>query len=186
MADLRSWGVNFVRLGVMWEAVETSEGVYNTTYLNELNDLIYKLGEYGIYTMLDAHQDASSRLTCGEGFPTFQTSKVNSTCADWSDPAFDDIKKVDTDCMSIDDYDYIADSQGWPEISECLHVPFFKYYTTIEAMAVFEQLYHETDTKAHLQTSFINFWKAVAPVFKNNTWVIGFDPVNEPALGANF
>lgn len=33
--DLKNWGFNFVRLGVMWEAVETAPGVYNTTYLDE-------------------------------------------------------------------------------------------------------------------------------------------------------
>ena len=53
--DLVSWGVNMVRLGVMWEAVETSEGVYNTTYLEEVNKLINKLGAKGIYTMVDFH-----------------------------------------------------------------------------------------------------------------------------------
>jgi endoglycosylceramidase len=31
--DLVSWGFNFVRLGVMWEAVETSPGNYNSTYI---------------------------------------------------------------------------------------------------------------------------------------------------------
>jgi endoglycosylceramidase len=35
--DLVEWGFNFVRLGVMWEAVETSEGVYNETYLDEID-----------------------------------------------------------------------------------------------------------------------------------------------------
>jgi endoglycosylceramidase len=35
IADLKNWGVNFVRLGVMWEAVEIAPGVYNTTYLDE-------------------------------------------------------------------------------------------------------------------------------------------------------
>jgi aryl-phospho-beta-D-glucosidase BglC (GH1 family) len=29
MKNLKSWGLNHVRLGVMWEAVETSPGVYN-------------------------------------------------------------------------------------------------------------------------------------------------------------
>ena len=150
MENLRKWGVNLVRLGVMWEAVETAEGAYNTTYLNEVKDLVAKLGTYGIYTMLDAHQDVLSRSTCGEGIPDFQARKVNSTCEDWSDPAFDDIKKVDTDCTSIKDYDYIEDINGNPYISECLKAPFFKYYTTIEVMAVFEQLYLETDKTALL------------------------------------
>jgi aryl-phospho-beta-D-glucosidase BglC (GH1 family) len=107
MENLQKWGINLVRLGVMWEAVETSAGDYNATYLTEIKALVAKLGTYGIYTMLDAHQDVVSRSTCGEGFPDFYAKSLNSTCEDWSDPAFDDIKKVDTDCMSIQDYDYI-------------------------------------------------------------------------------
>ena len=31
--DLQKWGINFVRLGITWESVERSEGVYNETYL---------------------------------------------------------------------------------------------------------------------------------------------------------
>jgi len=85
----------------MWESVETSAGVYNTTYLNELKTLVAKLGTYGIYTMLDAHQDVVSRSTCGEGFPDFYAKAINSTCTDWSDGAFNDIKKVDTTCMTM-------------------------------------------------------------------------------------
>lgn len=29
LVDLKNWGMQIVRLGVMWEAVETSPGVYN-------------------------------------------------------------------------------------------------------------------------------------------------------------
>lgn len=53
--DLVDWGFNFVRLGVMWEAVERSPGVYNDTYLLEVDKLITRLGDKGIYTMVDAH-----------------------------------------------------------------------------------------------------------------------------------
>jgi endoglycosylceramidase len=42
--DLVSWGFNFVRLGVMWEAVETSPGNFNSTYIQEVDTLINKLG----------------------------------------------------------------------------------------------------------------------------------------------
>ena len=138
MVNLQKWGVNLVRLGVMWEAVEYSAGNYNATYLAELKTLVAKLGTYGIYTMLDAHQDVVSRSTCGEGFPDFYAKAINSTCTDWSDGAFNDIKKVDTTCMTMYEYDYIKDINNDPYISECLKAPFFKYYTTIEVMAVFE------------------------------------------------
>ena len=65
------WGFNFVRLGVMWEAVENAPGQYDEAYLSKVNDLINKLGSRGIYTMVDAHQDVLSRKMCGEGIPNF-------------------------------------------------------------------------------------------------------------------
>ena len=53
--QLKSWGFNFVRLGVMWEAVETAPGLYNDTYLDRVENLINKLGQKGIYSLVDAH-----------------------------------------------------------------------------------------------------------------------------------
>ena len=59
--NLVDWGFNFVRLGVMWEAVETAPGEYNQTYIQEIDKLITKLGKAGIYTLVDAHQDLLAR-----------------------------------------------------------------------------------------------------------------------------
>jgi len=53
--NLVKWGFNFVRLGVMWEGVETADGVYNEKYLKDVNDLVNRLGEKGIYTLIDSH-----------------------------------------------------------------------------------------------------------------------------------
>lgn len=60
----------------MWEAVEISAGKYNETYLNEVEKLINKLGEKGIYTMVDSHQDVISRYSCGEGIPNFYAKEI--------------------------------------------------------------------------------------------------------------
>ena len=76
IADLVNWGQNFVRLGVMWEAVERSEGVYDDAYLEKVEALINKLGEAGIYTLVDAHQDVFARSICGEGVPDFYAKRV--------------------------------------------------------------------------------------------------------------
>ena len=53
--NLRKWGMNFVRLGVMWEAVEREPGVYDHAYLDQVEELVNRLGERGIYTLVDAH-----------------------------------------------------------------------------------------------------------------------------------
>lgn len=47
--------MNFVRLGVMWEGVEREPGIYDDFYLAKVDALITRLGEAGIYTMVDAH-----------------------------------------------------------------------------------------------------------------------------------
>jgi len=55
IANLKSWGMNFMRLGVMWEGVEREAGVYDMAYLDKVEALINKMGEAGIYTLVDAH-----------------------------------------------------------------------------------------------------------------------------------
>jgi len=55
MDNLKLWGFNIVRLGVMWEAVERAPGWYNDTYLDQVESLINRLGQRGIYSLVDAH-----------------------------------------------------------------------------------------------------------------------------------
>jgi len=76
MDQLVKWGFNLVRLGVMWEAVERQPGVYDQVYLDKVDKLITKLGEKGIYTMVDAHQDVLAREVCGEGMPNFYAREI--------------------------------------------------------------------------------------------------------------
>ena len=52
---MRDWGVTMVRLGVMWEAVEKEQGKYDMEYLDQIEQIVNRLSNYGIYTMLDAH-----------------------------------------------------------------------------------------------------------------------------------
>ena len=74
--NLVKWGFNFVRLGVMWEAVERSWNKFDTDYLEKIAELVDKLGASGIYTLIDMHQDAFARLSCGEGFPDFYAKEA--------------------------------------------------------------------------------------------------------------
>lgn len=60
----------------MWEAVEAAPGQYNDTYLDEVETLINKMGDAGIYSLVDAHQDVLARVICGEGMPNFYAKQV--------------------------------------------------------------------------------------------------------------
>lgn len=45
LRKLKSWGMNGLRLGVMWPGVEPEEGKYNDTYLDYMLKLVNKAGE---------------------------------------------------------------------------------------------------------------------------------------------
>ena len=142
--DLVGWGFNLVRLGVMWEAVERAPGVYNETYLDEVESLINRLGQKGIYTMVDAHQDVFARRICGEGMPNFYATddQLEHTCTGGIIPEFADLIGA---CKSINEHNFEKDSDGNPLISECQKYNFASYYNTAESFSAFERLYQNVD-----------------------------------------
>ena len=70
---LSNWGFNVVRLGVMWSGLEPEENYYNTTYITEIKKIVKALGNEGVYTIIDMHQDVFSRDFCGNGFPNWSS-----------------------------------------------------------------------------------------------------------------
>ena len=115
--------MNFVRLGVMWEAVERTEGVYDDAYLDKVADMINKLGEAGIYTLVDAHQDVFARTICGEGIPDFyakQVLKHDDHCinsvADWALSSM--YKKLGV-CTDMVTFGSTKDENDDPLITDC-------------------------------------------------------------------
>ena len=57
----REQGFNLIRLGIFWDGVEPQPGVYDTAYLQRVKEVIALAWRYGLYTMLDMHQDLFSR-----------------------------------------------------------------------------------------------------------------------------
>lgn len=177
--------MNFVRLGVMWEGVEREAGVYDDAYLKNVNDLINRLGDAGIYTLVDAHQDVFARSICGEGMPDFYAKEVTAGgyCINkWVDtlmkPVFDKMGF----CQNMDDFGYRLDENGDPLIEDCLQKMFADYYTTRQSQVAFDALYNN---KMGLRDKFVAFWDRSSAEFADNPWVVGFDPLNEPYPGNN-
>ena len=76
MALLKSMGYNSIRFSVPWAGVEPIQGQYNETYLNVVSDIIEKAGsKYGIYTLVEFHQDAWNAKFCGNGAPDWTIPK---------------------------------------------------------------------------------------------------------------
>lgn len=171
------WGITLVRLGVMWESVEVAPQQYNMTYLDEVDKLITRLGQKGIYTMVDAHQDLYSRNTCGEGIPAFYAVDVSHSC-DVSIPGF--VFKVFGQCQSMEEYGHKKDEKGWPDLEDCKKTIFTKYYTSPEVCSSFEGLYQN---KYGIQDRFAEYWGVVSKALSPNPYVIGYDPLNEPWPG---
>ncbi|OMJ84862.1 hypothetical protein SteCoe_13918 [Stentor coeruleus] len=173
---MQSWGFNMVRFGIFWEALETSQGLYNISYLYQVNNTITKLGQAGIYTILDSHQDLLTRRFCGEGMPYFYTPEVNHRCSAYP---LGLIFEEEGLCTSMNSYKFDVDSNGDPLIDECLQHSFEMYYMSPEVNSVFYNFY----TNQTLLDAYANYWRAVIKVLGNNPYIFGLDLLNEPWPG---
>lgn len=170
---MTEWGFNFVRLGTIWEAVEKQVGVYDYEYLKQVNELVTRLGEAGIYTLIDSHQDVLSRRTCGEGMPLDYTPIPTARCEDTLVGKF--LKLVGV-CKTMDEYIQNYDENGLPVIEECLKNAFVKYYITPESNQLFENFYQNQTVRQ----AFVEYWGVLAASVAENPYVFGYDIINEP------
>lgn len=149
--------------------------------------LINSLGEAGIYTLVDMHQDVFARSICGEGFPDFyaqQVVKAEPYCiSEWIDPLLDGLWDRTGLCIPISHYGFDDDENGDPLIPECQTVDFYEYYMTSNSIVAFEALYRN---RLNIQEKFINYWDKTSSRLGNNQYVVGFDPLNEPFAGNFF
>lgn len=67
--SLHTWGMNAVRLGIFWDGIEPRPGFIDTSYFRHLDSCLIWAKEYGIYVLLDMHQDLYSEKYHGDGAP---------------------------------------------------------------------------------------------------------------------
>jgi hypothetical protein len=82
LGRLSHWGFNVVRLLTTWEAVEhAGPRLYDEAYLEFLTEICRRAAKYGLYVMIDFHQDVWSRMTGGSGAPgwTFEAVGLDFT-----------------------------------------------------------------------------------------------------------
>ncbi|KAJ3127210.1 hypothetical protein HK100_009883 [Physocladia obscura] len=74
---LRSWGFNFLRFCVTWEAIEHSAPrSYDFPFMDYVAAILAKAKQYGFKVFIDPHQDVWSRCTGGSGAPAWTIDAV--------------------------------------------------------------------------------------------------------------
>jgi len=168
---LQLLGLNVIRLGVMWPGLEPVRGEYNITYLDQLEWIVRRAADFGIYTLLDMHQDVLSEAFCGEGIPGWAV-----VVKDLSD------SKKFAAPKSAEPYTAVA-SDGFPTRQDCNQFNWPSYYSTYAASSAFESLY--TNENGVLD-AWAGFWSTVATRFRSLPSVLGYELINEPWAGDVF
>jgi hypothetical protein len=174
-ARLQSWGFNCLRFLITWEAVEhEGPGVYDRDYLDYLETILEKAGDYGFYVFIDPHQDVWSRMTGGDGAPGWLFEKVG---LDFT--AFDVTEAAIVMQYRYPDYEPMC----WPQ-----------NYNRFAAATMFTLFFSGNDFAPHclvegqpvqeyMQTHYINAIKQVAERLKDLPHVLGYEYLNEPHPG---
>lgn len=68
-SDLASWGLDSVRLLVVWEALEPEPGRYDDVYLEGIRERLDWAQAAGLGVVVDMHQDLYARTFTGDGAP---------------------------------------------------------------------------------------------------------------------
>jgi len=66
---LASNGINAVRVGVIYSAVEPAPGLYVDQYLEDIKKTVEMLTSYGILSLIDFHQDGWGPSFIVRAFP---------------------------------------------------------------------------------------------------------------------
>ncbi|CAI2183335.1 1425_t:CDS:2, partial [Funneliformis geosporum] len=167
MEILASVNMNIIRLGVLWVGVEPERGKYNETYLNIIKSIVDKCSAYGIYVLLDSHQDVMSDLFCGEGFPRWAVR----TDGAWPFPL-----PIGSPAV----YDPVT---GLPDKHTCERVNWALLYFSNAVNEAWQRLYDNFDG---LRDAFAAQWVKIASLFKDSKNLIGYDLLNEPWPGDTY
>jgi endoglycosylceramidase len=179
LQTMRRLGFNLIRYGFLWFNVETSPGVYNQTFLQELKAHVDFFYAHGYHVFLDMHQDCYSSYFCAgfDGLPLAYGHPPNS-----SEFWIGGNKSFPLPLVKPDFISPTPDGFGpWgapncnnllPQWSMC--------YPTYALGAASQRLYSNTDG---LADNMGKMWQQVAAVFKGHPAVIGYELINEPWLG---
>jgi len=157
---LESWGMNGVRLGVMWPGAMPTRDAVDQGYLDRARETTELLASRGIYSLLDAHQDLLSAKFCGEGAPDWAVPQIPTGPDAFPaplGPAFN------------------MNASGVPSAEDCAKYSWAEYQVTVAGSRGYQALYDNANGTAE---AFAQFWSAVGKTFRNASHIIGAEIVS--------
>ncbi|KAK3237149.1 hypothetical protein CYMTET_52756 [Cymbomonas tetramitiformis] len=166
---MKELGLNVLRLGTMWPGIEPVRGQYNETYLSVLKSISEKAAAYGIYTILDMHQDILSEKFCGEGIPEWAVKSDGGFHLFGSFPA--PLAKPFNR----------TDARGFPVRQDCAkHQDWSSFSVAEDYTAACQALWKNVDG---IGDAWAQMWGRVASIFKGSEHILGVELMNEPFAG---
>jgi hypothetical protein len=184
LGRIAGWGFNCLRLLTTWEAVEhAGPGSYDTAYLDYLEAVARRAGDFGLHVFIDFHQDAWSRMSGGSGAPgwTFEAVGLDFTRFPQADAAI-----VMQAAMDFDDGN--PHQPGYPQMiwSSNYLAPANGIMWTLFWMgrvATPDFRIDGENVQDYLQRHYLGAVEQVARRMRDLPCVIGFDTLNEPGTG---
>jgi hypothetical protein len=192
----QDWGFNLIRLSVTWEAVmHEGPGIIDQAYLSYLKELVALAREYGLYIIIDPHQDVWSRFTGGDGAPWWTLDAVgfrtdSAVLHDTGSAVLHQFWGLDGEDMAMPKMMWTTNY--WKLATATMFTLFFAgdVYApgiTVDTMEYPDNVQCEEGNKPSIQTFlqryYLKYIDAVAYAVKEYPNVIGFGTMNEPSNG---
>ena len=197
---LSNYGFNLLRLVVTWEAVmHEGPGIIDNDYINYITKLIDIASAFGLYIIIDPHQDVWSRFTGGDGAPWWTLDVAGFVTSDSS------IHDSDSGFVN-----HLQELQNFPKAKMIWMTNYSKlasatmftlfwggddYAPGVNVDEKYERLYLEhfgdsndktssgVTMQQFLQAYYIQYFQIMADAVKDKRNVIGFNTMNEPSNG---
>ncbi len=154
-------GFNVARVGIFWEAVEPTPGVYDDSYILKIRDMTRMFAKYGVLVILDFHQDGWSDQNIpgllpnnnfgGEGFPAWASN------------------------YNLNGVAQPNNTDGYP----------FNLFSSPALRTVWDNFWHNvpaTPDKMGVQDRYINMRVHVATLFKDEINLLYYGSISEPSV----
>jgi endoglycosylceramidase len=167
-AQLRSLGFNVIRLVLNWSQLEPQPGVYSSTYLQRVEQVVGWARQQGIYVILDMHQDQYSRFIV-PGKPSTLPSGCTSSGGSDGAPAWAVFTDGKPACSLF----------GESDLNPAEGAAFYNFWHNHTVPSP-----RGAAPGSGLQDHYIGALVALAEAFEDNSTVLGYEVMNEPQPGS--